>query len=113
MSGRSERRAARTQPAVPRGGARIRQGGGKKRVRTSADDDKVILVELTAVDVAGDVGIVGDERSRARWSCAGSGGSEEEGEDGKSDDGRWMYARDVCDALEDGHGGTDLGVWLC
>ena len=42
-------------------GTRMRRGGGRKETRTSADDDKVILVELAGVDVAGDAGIVCDQ----------------------------------------------------
>ena len=42
-------------------GTRMRRGGEERETRTSADDDKVILVELAGVDVAGDAGIVCDQ----------------------------------------------------
>lgn len=39
---------------------KMRLSGGMREIQTSTDDDKVVLVELAVVDVAGDVGVVGD-----------------------------------------------------
>lgn len=82
MSGRSERRAARTQPAVPgRGGE---TGTGTGGTRTSADDDDVVLVE---------------QRARGR----GAEAADEEAERGQGGDGA-----DVAREVGSGHGGTEL-----
>lgn len=75
-------------------------------MRTSTDDDKVILVELAVVDVACDVSTVGDER-------CGSGRSEEECESGDDGEGRGRDASDVCDDVLVDVGHRILTMWLC